>query len=101
MAELQTELGGQQSVTRQSEEGGANTNTALRARKKRGSPAEPKLRRGTGSREGRRRDYNMQTVGPHTDGQKQKSSTGMENRMSKLGEEKITEVKLRQLVPQL
>lgn len=32
VAELQTELGGQQSVTRQSEGRGANTNTAMRAR---------------------------------------------------------------------
>lgn len=43
----------------------------------------------------------MQTVGLHRDGQKQKSSTGMENGMPKLGEEKVTEVKLGQLVPEL
>lgn len=67
MAKFQTELGGQQSVTRQSEGEGTNTKAAMRGPgRKRGCLAVPKLRGRAGSRDGRvGGDGNIQMVRPH------------------------------------
>lgn len=85
MAKFQTELGGQQSVTRQSEGEGTNTKAATRAREEERLPSGAQT-------EGKSREQRwkggggggemaiFKWLGLTRTGKKQKSSTGMENR---------------------
>lgn len=83
VAKFQTELGGQQSVTRQSEGEGTNTKAATRAREEERLPSGAQTEGKSREQRWKGRRWGMaifKWLGLTRTGKKQKSSTGMENR---------------------